>query len=162
MVAPFAARAVDDGAVSRVIVHYLTFEDAAVFEREMEDISLRRVRHWIEPHDRRRGIEILQAVTHAPQVAMTTVQTADAVACLPLRQLRHTLYTELQKERPALEAGGLRAGRLIACVNASWQEPGFNESALSRRVHVRASPNDYSVDDARDWSGGSTMASLHF
>lgn len=73
MVAPFDARAVKDGAVRGVFVQNLALEDAAVFEREMKDVPLGRVRHGIEPHDGRRTVQILQAVTHTTQVPMTTM-----------------------------------------------------------------------------------------
>lgn len=73
MVAPFDARAVEDGAISRVLVQNLTFQDAAIFEREVEDVPLRRIRHRIELHDRRHTVQRLQAVTHATQVAVTTM-----------------------------------------------------------------------------------------
>lgn len=92
MMAAFDARAVEDGAVGRVFVQHLTFEDAAVFEREMEDIPLRRVRHRIEPHDRRPA-DLLQTVADATKVAMTTMQTANPVERLLLRHLLHSLDT---------------------------------------------------------------------
>ena len=73
MVAPFDARAVEDGAISRVFVQNLTFEDAAIFEREVEDVPLRRIRHRIELHNCRHSIQGLQPVTHATQVPVTTM-----------------------------------------------------------------------------------------
>lgn len=73
MLAAFHPRSVEDGAVSRVFVQNLAFEDAAVFEREMEDVPLRRIRHRIELYNRRHSIQGPQAVTHATQVAVTTM-----------------------------------------------------------------------------------------
>ena len=73
MVAPFDARPVEDGAVGGVFIQNLAFQDAAIFERQMEDISLCRVGHRIELHDSRHAIQRLQAVTHATQVAVTTM-----------------------------------------------------------------------------------------
>ena len=73
MMAAFDARAVEDGAIRRVFVQNLTFEDAAIFEREMKNVPLRRIRHRIELHNCRHSIQGLQPVTHATQVAVTTM-----------------------------------------------------------------------------------------
>jgi hypothetical protein len=90
MVTSLDARAVEDGAISRIFVQNLTFEDAAIFEREVEDVPLRCIRHRIELHNCRPTIQGLQPVTHATQVAMTTMQTPNASERLALRHLRHT------------------------------------------------------------------------
>jgi hypothetical protein len=73
MVATLDARAIEDRAAGRVFVQNLTFEDATVFEREMEDVPVRRIRHRIELYNRRHAIQGLQPVTHATEIAVTTV-----------------------------------------------------------------------------------------
>ena len=73
MVAALDAWAVEDGAVSLGLVQNLTFEDAAVFEREVEDIPVRRIRHRIELYNRHYAVQGLKPVTHATKIAVTTV-----------------------------------------------------------------------------------------
>ena len=73
MVAAFDARTVDHGAERRVVVQHLALEDAAIFERQVEHVSVRRVGHWIKPYDRHRILEILQDVTDTSQIAMPTM-----------------------------------------------------------------------------------------
>ena len=50
MLTPFDPRAVEDGAVSGVHIHHLALENSSVFEREMKDVAMRRVRHGIKPY----------------------------------------------------------------------------------------------------------------
>ena len=83
---PLDARTVDHCAESRIFVQHLTLENAAVLEREVEDVALRRVGHRVEADDGCRSLEALHAVTHTPQVSMTTMQAADAAQRLALRQ----------------------------------------------------------------------------
>jgi hypothetical protein len=67
------AWAIEDCVVSRVFVHNLTFEDATIFEREVEDVPVRRIRHRIELYNGRHAVQGLQPVTHATKIAVTTV-----------------------------------------------------------------------------------------
>ena len=73
MVAALDSRAVEDGAVGGVLGEDLAFQDSPVFEREMEDVAERSLRHGIKPYDRCRSLQALQDVPDAPEVAMTTV-----------------------------------------------------------------------------------------
>jgi hypothetical protein len=100
MVAAVDARTVEDGTASRVFVQNLTFENAPVFECEMKDVPLRRIRHRIEFHHSRHAIQGLQPVTHAPKIAVTTVQTPDSSERLTLRHLLHTGDTWMQRLHP--------------------------------------------------------------
>ena len=90
MVAAFEAWTIEDGAICAVLVQDLTLENTAVFEREMKDVPMRGVRHGIELDDRRWTAQILQAVSHAAETAMTTMQTPDSTERLSLRHLLHT------------------------------------------------------------------------
>lgn len=76
--------------VRRVPVEYLAFEDSTVFERQVKHVAARGVRHRIESHNGHRAVDVVQAVSDAAHVAMTTMQTPHAVQRLPLRQFRHT------------------------------------------------------------------------
>ena len=79
MVAPLDAGPIDDGTICRVLVEDLTLQNAAVLEGQMEYVPVRRIGHGIELHHGRLSIESLQAVAHAAQVAVTTMQTPDTV-----------------------------------------------------------------------------------
>jgi hypothetical protein len=89
MMAPLNARAIENGAIGRVLVDDLAFEDATVFKSEMEDVAVRRIRHWIESHDSHRTVDVVEAVPNAAHVAMTTMETPHSVERLALRQFRH-------------------------------------------------------------------------
>ena len=73
MVAALDAGAVEDGAVGGVLDEDLAFQDSAVFEREMEDVAERGLRHGVKPYDCCRPVQTLQDVADAPEDAMTTV-----------------------------------------------------------------------------------------
>ena len=88
MVAALDARAVEDGAVSGVLVEDLALEDAAVLECEVEHIPKGCVRHRIEPYDRRVSVQGLHDVANAAEVAMTAMQAPDAADRLSLRHFR--------------------------------------------------------------------------
>jgi hypothetical protein len=90
MVAALYSRAVEDGAVRVVLVQHLALENAAVLERQMENVPVRRVRHRIELHDGRLSVERPKGIAHAAQVAMTSMQTPHAINRLSLRHLGHT------------------------------------------------------------------------
>ena len=82
---PFCAWTIKHRAIGGVLVQDLTLENASVFEREMEDVPVCRVRHGIEPHDRRLSAEALQGITNAAEIALAGMQTADSAKRLPLR-----------------------------------------------------------------------------
>jgi hypothetical protein len=90
MVAPLGARTIEDSAIRRVLVEDLALQDAAVLEREMEYVPLCGVGHRIKPYDHSLCVEGLQAIPHATQAAMPTMQTPYTVERLSLRHLRHT------------------------------------------------------------------------
>ena len=90
MAPPFHARAVENRTVGRVLVKYLAFEDAAIFQCEMEHVAVRGVRHGIEADDGHCPVQGLQAVADAPHVAVTTIETPHSVERLALRQFGHT------------------------------------------------------------------------
>jgi hypothetical protein len=73
MVAAFDSRTVEDDAVGGVLGEDLAFQDSPVFEREMEDVAERSLRHGIKPYDRCRSVQAFEDVPDAPEVAMTTV-----------------------------------------------------------------------------------------
>jgi hypothetical protein len=93
MAAPFHARTIEDSAVCGVLEQDLTLEYSAVLECEMKDIAVCRVRHRIEPDDRRLSGDIQQAVSHAAEIAMTTMETPDSTERLSLRHLLHAVDT---------------------------------------------------------------------
>jgi Ca-activated chloride channel family protein len=97
MVAAFDPGTVDDGAIRRVVDEHLALENPAILEREMEYVSLRRVRHGIKPYDGRRFLEALKGVTHTSEIAMPTMQTPYAPKRLSRRQLLHTSHTPMQR-----------------------------------------------------------------
>jgi hypothetical protein len=96
MVAALDARAVEDSAVSGVLVEDLALQDAAVFECKVEDVPLRCVRHRIESDDRRLFVEGLHDIANAAEVAMTPMQTPDAVDRMTLRHLAPLANYEMQ------------------------------------------------------------------
>jgi hypothetical protein len=100
MVAPLDARTIDNGTICRVLVENLALQDAAVFERQMEYIPVRRIGHGIEPHYGCLSADSLQAVAHAAHVAMTTMQTPDSVDRLSLRHLQHPRTPGMQGPHP--------------------------------------------------------------
>ena len=79
MAPPFNARTGENHTVGRVLVKYLAFEDAAIFQCEMEHVAVRGVRHGIEADDGHRTVQGLQAVAYAPHVAVTTMQSPHPV-----------------------------------------------------------------------------------
>jgi hypothetical protein len=66
MMAALDTGSVQDGTVRRVLVNELALENAAVFERQVEDVPVSRVRHWIQPNDCGLALPVLNKVTHAP------------------------------------------------------------------------------------------------
>ena len=96
MVAALDPRTIDDGAIGGVIVQHLALENAAILEREVEHIALRRVGHGIKPYDSHCLLESLEGVTHTSEIAMPTMQTPHAPKRLSLRQLLHTSATTMQ------------------------------------------------------------------
>jgi hypothetical protein len=92
MLAPLSAGTIEHRAV-RVLVQDLTFEDAAILECEVKNISWRRVGHRVESDDGHGLVEFLQRIAHAAEVAMTIMQTPHTSKRLTLRQLPHTLNT---------------------------------------------------------------------
>ena len=89
MTAPLHAWTVDYRTVRRVPVEHLALEDSTVFERQVKHIALRRVRHRIESHDGHRAVDVLQSVSDATHIAMTTMETTHSVERLALRQFGH-------------------------------------------------------------------------
>ena len=90
MLAPFDARSVQHRTVGCVLGEDLALQNAAILERQMKHVAERGVRHRVEAYDSHRPVKGLQAITHTPQVAMTTMQTPDSPKRLPLRHLLHT------------------------------------------------------------------------
>src|SRR5688572_2573378 len=97
MVAALDARTVDYRTERRVVVQHLALQDAAIFEREVEHVAVRRVWHRIKPYDRHRILEMLQDVTDTSQIAMPTMQTPYSAKRLSLRQWLHTRHTPMQR-----------------------------------------------------------------
>lgn len=73
MLAPLDPWTIEHRAVRCVLVQDLTLEDATIFECEVKDISWRRVGHRVESDDGHCVVEALQGITHAAEVAMTTM-----------------------------------------------------------------------------------------
>ena len=133
MVAPFHAWTIEDGAICAVLEQDLTLEDFAVLEREMKDVPMCRVRHRIEPDDRRLSGEIQQAVSHAAEIAMTTMQTPDSAERL---SLRHLLHTEDSHARSAPVAGACAALHFRTLRATNSGNPFSNAVAVrSRSLH---------------------------
>lgn len=97
MMPPLDARAIEHRTIRRVLVEHLALEDAPVFEREMKDVAVRGVGHGIEADHSRRAVHVLQAVTDAPHVAVTTIQTPHSIERRCLRHLRHTCRSAMQR-----------------------------------------------------------------
>ena len=96
MMASFHPGTVKYRTISGVLVQNLAFQDAAVLERQMEDIPASRIRHRVELHNCHRILHGFEQVAHAAEVAVTTMQTPDSPKRLPLRQLLHTSDTWMQ------------------------------------------------------------------
>jgi hypothetical protein len=92
----FGSRPGDDRAAGGGFVQNLTFEDLAILEREMEDVATRGIRHRIEPHDRRPS-DHLHGVTDTPEIAVSTVEAADAAERLAIRHKRHIPRKRVQR-----------------------------------------------------------------
>jgi hypothetical protein len=85
MMAPFDPWAIEHSAVRRVLLQNLALEDTPIFQRQVKYVSVRGIGHRIKPYDGGRILKALQGVAHAPQIAMTTMQTPHTSKRLSLR-----------------------------------------------------------------------------
>ena len=108
MMAALDARAVQDHAVRGVLVEHLALENAAVLERQMEDVPLRRIWHWIEPHDSGLRLKVLQKISDATETPMPTMQTPDTTDRLNLRHVGHTTSSRCKDHTRVAHARVLR------------------------------------------------------
>jgi hypothetical protein len=96
-VAALDARPVDHDAVGGVLVQHLTFQDPAVLQGQMKNITLSRVWHGIEPYGGCRTVGRMQAVPNAPKVAVSAMQPPDTLKRLALRHDLHLPDEAMQR-----------------------------------------------------------------
>jgi hypothetical protein len=108
VLAPLDSRTLSDDSQVRTIVDRLALDNPSVLEAQVEDVSLSALGHGIELDEVGASAGAhMQEVADTSQIALTTVETANASKSLLLRQFDHLHTCRVAKVTPELAPEGL-------------------------------------------------------